>query len=344
MRAIIILLAGLLAQCAFATGISQYSWWFDSSPESVNTVESGSTTLQLQLDAGSLTPGVHSLYFMCKDENGLLSSVKSQPFERVLSPNDILTGSAHLFIDGVFRQTVKDISPDGRYITDLDLNDCEEGLHTINVMVEAMPGIISSVLENVFFRVPSSNEMQDLSCYYTIDYDTQTAHEGRVADNLLCADLDVASLTDGLHNITFMLMNSHGQTTQSYSSYFLKMPLGGVNISSYSYWVNDQIEKKVNVDLKDASNPYTLTALLPLEKQPFRSSSFHFDVENSSPVVYAQNDFNILLNDNRNYFTIKSYPYYDASSRKVIKEELNDFNKEKVTVDKIPANEIRWFR
>ena len=344
MRAIIILLVGLLTQSIFATGISQYSWWFDSSPESVNTVESSSTTLQLQLDAGSLTPGVHSIYFMCKDENGLLSGVESKPFERVLSPNDILTGSAHLFIDGVFRQTIRDIFPDGRYITDLDLNDCEEGLHTINVMVEAMPGIISSVLENVFFRVPSSDEIQDLSCYYTIDYATQTAHKGRVADNILCADLDVESLADGLHNITFMLMNSHGQTTQSYSSYFLKMPLGGVNISGYSYWINDEIENNVNVDLKDTSNSYILTALLPLEKQPFRSSSFHFDVENGSPVIYTQNDFNIIFNDNRNYFTIKSYPYYDTSSRKVIKEEFKEFDKEKVTVDKIPANEISWFK
>ncbi|MBD5307198.1 MAG: hypothetical protein HDS14_06195 [Bacteroides sp.] len=341
MRVFIVILAGLLTHLYAAAGVNQYSWWFDAIPETtLQNRELTSSSLKLDIDASQLEPGVHTLHLLVRDEDGKQSSVVARPFVRVIDPRNSV---AYVCIDGELRDILTQNSGNGLFETNLELSDLDTGLHTILTFVNDGSGHLSGVKEGVFLRVPSAAEIGELKCYYAIDNDEGHLYKGGLSGNILHADLDVSHLTDGLHSITFMLINSIGQMTQSITSHFLKFPLGGINIAGYSYWLNDLMDKRVNVDIKQPSNPYTLTALLPLEKQPFRSSSFHFDVENGEPTLYTQNDFNLMIRDSRGFFSITSFPYYDASSRRLIKDEIKPFTQSRENVAHIAKNQVSWY-
>ncbi len=333
--------AVLLSASAYADGgVPRYSLWFDSDTQAAGSGTLGSSSLTLEIDAGALTAGVHTVQLMVTDANGVQSAVVSQPFYKRVT---LAGGTAYVYIDGEFTQAIPETSGAGQYTAELDLNSFGTGLHTIRTLVVSADEVMSSVKESVFLRVPTSTELQDLRCYYTIDNDEGQLYGGSMSGNILYADIDASALTDGLHSISFMLVGQTGLTTEFKTAYFLKLPVGGVNLKSYSYWLNTDSDHAVTVNVKDAPNPYILTSLVPLESQPFRSSSFHFAVEDGVETVYPRNDFHILLSDNRGLFTAQSFPYYDVAGRQDVSDKITEFGGSSMRINRIPANEISWY-
>ena len=67
-------------------------------------------------------------------------------------------------------------------------------------------------------------------------------------------DVDVDSLSLGLHRIMFMLTNAKGHHTSSEQVFFTKVPAGGNGITRYDYWLNQDEDTYKTVSLeKDAA-------------------------------------------------------------------------------------------
>lgn len=158
-------------------------------------------------------------------------------------------------------------------------------------------------------------------------------------------DLDVSSLDDGLHRITYMLSNGFGVSTKAQTQFFMKTPLGGNGITEYWYWLNGQADSNATkVRLPERRDPFSLISLLPVESQPLRSSLFQFRIEQDKPVIYAKNDIHIRFYDAAGRFTDATKQFVDES----VKQEVTDvtlLNPGEHKTSARPAdNEVKWYK
>ncbi len=341
----ILMLLTLVGMAVLAHAGAEYVWWFDGSTEPFATAPlEGSGSWSLDLDVSSLDGSrPHTLHFQVVDGAGHRSSPRSAMFTKAFT----LQGSmAHIYVDGNYHSSVPTDGSSGHEATyEIDASQYGYGLHTVMMQVVA-PGNIPAVpVEGIFMRVPTDSEIGSYRCFYTIDNDKDMIRAGAYSDGVVHADIDVATLTTGLHSIQFMLATEDGLTTQCYSSYFMKLPLGGGDISSYSYWVNDDTENIATVQLEKAVAPFRLTALLPLRSYPLRTSSFRFRIESGTPVIYPLNDFNLMVSSASGQFTVTSTQYYDSNHHAAVSPQKISTTTDG-SVIKIPAietGEIKWY-
>lgn len=313
------------------------SYWFDSDDAPGATVALPAASGTIELDASTVGSGIHRVFFQARGADGTLSNIRSAHF---VSPLSFEGARAYVYVDG---EPFTNVSVDeGTTAFEIDAKNLSQGLHTMSVLTVCADGSASGMKESVCMRAPAADELRSMRCYYTIDNDSTMHAEGRFSGNVMIADIDAAALSDGLHSINFMLASADGLVTQLHKAWFMKLPLGGVNIRSYRYWVNHDVDNGHSVTVKDAPNPYTLAALLPMKTYPLRSSSYHFDVEDGVPTVYPKNDFNILFTDNRGYFTVQSTSYHDSANGQPV-TDITPFGGTSRMVSDIGKNEIRWF-
>lgn len=290
---------------------ADYTYWFDNATAVAGEGALPSGGAHLDVDASQLNGAMHTLHFQVNNAEGERSAVYTAPF---MMPFSLTGATAYIYVDGAFHSTrTADVASADAFAFDLDASQLDYGLHSMMVQVVSRNGLVASPVESVFMRVPTGTELGTFRCYYTIDNDPQLRREGTFSNGVVHADIDVSHLTDGLHSIQFTLAGETGLTTQHQSAYFMKLPLGGGDISGYDYWVNDDTANIRHVALDNAISPFRLTALLPLPSYPLRSSSFHFAVENGKPVIYPRNDFNIMIASSNGSIVVSSSNYFDVT-------------------------------
>lgn len=331
-----------LAMTSYAA--AEYTWWFDDAESVAGSGPlAGNGSFSLSIDAAPLDGSrPHTLYFQIKDNDGSLSSPCSALFYKTFG----LEGStAYVYVDGQFYDAVPTPAAAGCAAFEIDASRYPLGLHTITVQVISSDNVPVMPVEGVFMRVPMADEIAGYRCFYTIDNDMSVLRSGSYSGGIVHADIDVESLSTGIHSIQFMLASDDGLTTQCSSSYFMKLPLGGGDISSYDYWVNDDTGNITHVDLKEAVSPFRLTALLPLKSYPLRTSSYRFRIENGEPFIYPLNDFNMLVSSASGVFTSLSSPYYDANVPTPVSTEGIEPTPDGAltTVPPVGAGEMKWY-
>ena len=161
--------------------------------------------------------------------------------------------------------------------------------------------------------------------------------------------IDVSGLLSGLHTLYYQIEDSDGMVGPPATGIFLKefesMAESGTNgITKYKYWLNDNSDDIQTVTLPDEKTPYQLISLLPVVKKPIRSSSFHFEVNNGVPTMYAKNDFHIRFHDARSYFVDDSRSYIDYSVYSEINELTLLESGIKQTSDKPAKDVVKWYQ
>lgn len=315
-----------------------YRCWFDNKNDSIFT---GTITDNLfWLDVSSLEDGLHTVHVQ------VLNHLESSPLTYQFLKTPQIIGVEYLtclcYIDGKLYHQERVSSSDGIVNWNLDVSALKQGMHTIQVQIVTPSGVASSLCEGMFIRSTTGKEMASLKCFYTIDNAESRIEAGSYADGTFHFDLDVASLTDGLHQLTYMLLGDNGVSTKISSSFFVKTPVGGNGITQYQYWLNDDEAHKTVVELEKRTNPLQLIGLLPVESVPIRSSCFHFEVdEEKGPMLYAKNEFHIRFFDATGRLTDAAKPYLDYNvSEKV--EDTAEIKKTQ-TFARPEDNTIKWF-
>lgn len=309
-RKLLLTAAILIFSVSFAAG--QYSYWFDcadkASPQAVFTGGA-----QLDIDASSLPEGRHTVHVRYVDSNGQASLV-SRDFLRIKSPDGL---TPRFYIDGIPAVVDgQDGAAAGSFHFEFDASELSIGLHTVAVQFTGEDGVIpTDIAEGLFLRVPEKSETDGMTCFYTIDNDPSGYSVGSIVNGLLHADIDVAALADGLHSIRFLLAGKPPVTTQAFSAYFVKIPQGGIGIKNYSYWINDDIDNQASFNLENPETPASIMSLFPVREYAFRSTDYHFAVEDEKPVIYPLNHFNMLVSDNRGYLNVSSSPFHDTRQK-----------------------------
>ena len=228
-----------------------------------------------------------------------------------------------------------------QFLLDPDVNKLTNELHTFHIQVANKEGVWSSPMTRMFVKVPSSDNMGALKLVYSIDGIMQKIKNVSYTNGVININLDVADISNGIHSVSYMLMDENGMCTNARTSMFVKVPSGGNSVARYDYWVNDNYTNNKTVIVTNKENPYNLVVDLEVSPEPIRSSCFHFEVIDNVPMMFAMNDIGIRFYDDYNQSTYITKQYIDVNASKKI-TDLSQMQS-KQTFARVKDKEVKWF-
>lgn len=327
-----------------AQSLYEYRYWFDNDTQNSQSGQTNSADVHIDIDTSPLQSGLHTFnYQIVKSDKGG-SIVKSSLFYKTPTYKNLNT---IVLIDGKQSENYSSSQlMQSSLHLDVNVDSLFFGLHTVGVQLVDDCGSTSSTMETYFMRIPSSKEIESMSMYYYIDNNKAIKEKCSMLSNVAHADLDLASLQDGLHTITFLLGNDNGLTTQFASAYFIKEPLGGNGIVSYQYWVNSNKDDAFTKSFEMPQSTVHIVDILDLPHYPLQSSSFTFAIEDAKPVIYPCNSFNIMFEDASGRFLSSHKDYTDVTMRTPIDDSAFKTLKTgtRELAENVSDNNIAWYK
>lgn len=331
-------------QVGMAQSLYEYHYWFDNDTQNSQSGQTNSADVHIDIDTSPLQSGLHTFNYQIVNSDKGESIVKSSLFYKTPTYKKQNT---IVFIDGKQSENLSSSqSVQSSLHLDVNVDSLSLGLHTVGVQLVDDGGSTSSTMETYFMRIPSSKEIDSMSMYYYIDNNKAIKEKCSMLNNVAHADLDLASLQDGLHTITFLLGNDNGLTTQFASAYFIKEPLGGNGIVSYQYWVNSNKDDAFTKSFEMPQSTAHIVDILDLPHYPLQSSSFTFAIEDAKPVIYPCNSFNIMFEDASGRFLSSHKDYTDVTMRTPIDDSAFKTLKTgtRELAENVSDNNIAWYK
>lgn len=318
-------------------------YWFDENKHNVLTI--GQFSGLLELDVANLEDGLHTLHLQVVDDQNMPANIASRFFFKAtnsLGVGDISASKLLYWFDDDTKFQFADINQGTQL---LDVSNLEDGLHTIHYQVQCSNGQITPTMSSMFLRINADIEATTAkSLRYWFDDDATTVNIIDATNGT--QTLDVADMQIGLHTLNYQLIDSNGKVSPPVTRLFLKdfdkaIASEHNGITKYQYWLNDNSAAMQTVTLNETTNPYTLIALLPLQKEPLRSSLFHFEANDGAPIIYAKNEFHVRFHDAAGYWVDGSKTFNDYSNNQEVKPVGELLATQ--TFAKIAENDIRWY-
>ena len=320
----------------------QLMYWFDDET-SIHKIDMSSGVQMI--DASSLMEGLHTLHYQVLCSNGMMTPAQSSVFMRLNFDTETAAAkSLRYWFDNETEVTEKAIT---QGVQMLDATRLTDGLHTVHYQVVDNRGTLGAPVSSVFMKMITSANSQAKKIRYWFDDDTTTL---KVIDvNTGTQQIDVSNLLTGIHTLYYQLVDGEGKVGVPVAGLFLKnfdkVIEGGVNkITQYQYWLNKNSESMETVKVNNAANPYKLISLLPVQKEPFHSDCFHFEVNDGVPAAYAKNIFHIRFHDAQGYFSDKDAPFIDYSVKQEVSNPKLLTSGKRETTARPQENEIKWYK
>ena len=253
------------------------------------------------------------------------------------------TYSYRYWFDDDSGHIVEGTSPASEWHLDVPVEDLDYNMHVLHVQVGSQTNGWSVPISKYFLKVPytKATDLSEMKCCYIIDNQSTVSQMGLVTDNIYHLDIDVSTLSDGLHRVIYWLEGNDGMMTRTNTAFFTKIPLGGNGIIRYEYWLNDNYNDRHLQDIDPRQEKVDLISLLPVETMPIRSSCFEFRIKDNQPLIYAKNDFHIRFKEATGRFTDLSKQFVDekVSENVIPTGELQETQ----TFERVEENGIRWY-
>lgn len=244
-----------------------YACWFDNdTTEIVNGKYTGEV---IMLNVTRLIDGFHTLHIGGK-HNSMLPT-KSSHFIKIPQIIGVEYLTSMAFIDNKLFCDEKIAAPGGIINWNLDVDELSQGIHFLQLKAATPSGSLTQSSNHFFIRTATDSEISELKCFYALD-NSNSYIESEIYDkNTFSFKLDVSSLDDGIHHISYMLTNKNGIVSNIGSKFFIKTSNGNEGITQYEYWINDCENKKTVTALEMPENPLILIEDLPVESLPIRA-------------------------------------------------------------------------
>lgn len=316
-------------------------YWFDDE----TAIQSVDVTGGVQfLDASGLMEGLHTLHYQVLCDNGQMTPAISTMFLRLSVDTGTATAKSLRYWFDESQDATETAITDG--VQQLDASWLTEGLHTIHYQIVDSNDALSTPVSSIFLKMDASASSVAKSLRYWYDDDATTVSATSVAGGTQM--LDVSALQAGLHTLNYQLVDNEGKlgtpVTRIFFKDFDKVIADGENrVMKYQYWLNSNTTGMQTVMLDNATNPYQLISLLPMQKEPIHSDCFQFEVTDGQPTIYAKNIFHIRFHDATDYFVDGDKPFVDYS----VKQEVTDVewleSGVRVTTSKPTTDAIKWY-
>jgi hypothetical protein len=225
-------------------------YWLDSR---FNERISLSATEQMEqtIDVSQLSTGIHTLEMRVSDTEGRWGAPLIRYF---LKSDPRLEGNSLAYyeycIDGAWNNSVNGTLTDGEAILDLDISSLCVGMHSLMLRVHDVKGQQSQTLIRYFLALAEDPAQRQLTAYhYWID-DYVQAKEGQTTDGNIMLDIDVSSLSKGLHSLGYQVADNIGRLSSPRLLYFVVPDLeeGSDQLVAYEYWFNHGPRKRVELE------------------------------------------------------------------------------------------------
>lgn len=312
------------------------NYWFDDMDELKGSLDNPASGFML--DVSSLSDGLHALHIavgeVTEDGDYIEIPPRTVYFEKHgqetlvttdFRVNNLPVGHTESYDAGVSTSM------------QLDVNNQDDGLHQMTALVGLAGSGYGYAIASAFFqRVPTGDDLADQHLVVSINGVEPTTLQRSFKDNTLSYQLDVHLMPAGLHDLTCQVKGSLSMAPLK--EFFVIDP----KLTSYEYWLNDDLSiAKAVTGLKE-SGTYTLNTTLPVQKMPLRSNQFYFNVEEGIPVTYAIDDLTMkVMADNGAAFIASPMSFINGSSRTPVGSEL--LPKNETTDFNVPATgSITW--
>ena len=340
-------LLGLVSRAQTVTYTCRY--WFDQNDAQAVTTTFCEGTWQAELDVGALTKGLHTLHIQAADTSMAWCSpvnymfIKMVDEEPLLDSVDVSNLTYHCWFDQDHAHM--QIGPLGNGSLLLDVSELDEGIHTLNILLEG--STLTSTQSYMFIKVAQQEgplidpiEMSNLvyHCWFDQDYENRVV--APISNGIML--LDVNNIGDGLHTVHILLEGEALTSTLTYM--FLKKPEHqDFGIAKWQYYLNGDVTQIHTTEISPIIDTLDIITLLPVETWPVRSSCFHFHPNGDEPYLNAKNEviFRFWSNDDR--VLEKSAFYVDYQVRQDIVASVFEPN----TTETFTAprnNQITWYK
>jgi len=332
------LLLGVLLCCIMLKAQSvSYTcrYWFDQNHEQAVTVPFSDSPWQAEIDVGLLSEGIHKFHLQIADTAMKWSSPQIYLFLKIADnlQEDL---NCHYWFDQNHAQMQQ--LPLGNGLLLLNVSELEEGMHTVNVLLEG--DALTTTTRYVFMKVLVDNPSAEYQYHCWFDNDINTMQTGWLGAG--CFQLDTDGLTKGFHTVSVQL-DDNGARSAPQLYMFYNQPLGGYGISRWEYWLNDDINNGIATNIVPSLDTLDIISLLPVETWPIRSTCFHFQPNGEEPYINAKNKVSFRFWDTEDYWIDQSTYYVDENiSEPIVADTL-----ERNTTVSIAAprdNQIHWFK
>lgn len=318
------------------------SYWFDDNSTDRKYISSSGIQM---LDVSNLTEGLHTLNYQVICSDGTPACIYTSIFMKTKGSWEEGNVKASRLLYWFDDNTEIKHADMAQSIQLLDASELHDGLHTLHYQVQCENGDVTPVMSAIFMRLSIDvTATSAKSLRYWFDDDASTVNVISVANGT--QTLNVADLPIGMHTLNYQLIDSNGNVTPTVTRMFLKqfdkvLANSHNGITKYEYWLNEHSTAMQSIMLADAPNPYTLIALLPMQKEPLNTLNFHYEANNGNPMIYAKNEFHIRFHDAAGYWVDESKPFIDYS----IYKEVNPVGEISATqtFPKVAQNDIRWY-
>ena len=236
--------------CALATAqvsANQCEYWIDYAFDSRTHLAITDGKWEQQLDVGSLLPGLHTIGIRIGTSDGRWSPalMKNILVPQPSSTEENVLKAYEYWIDHQFAQKVSGtIASSGIIDLNIDFSTLSPGLHNIAFRVLDANGHPSSILvKNFLVPQPSSTEENVLKTYeYWIDHQFDKKVSGTIASSgIIDLNIDFSTLSPGLHNIAFRVLDANGHPSSILVKNFLVPQPSSTEdngLVSYRYWID----------------------------------------------------------------------------------------------------------
>lgn len=241
-RTLYTLLLVLVAAAAFAQDLSlRYEYWTDSDFDNRVSGSSNEQEVTFATSLRGLAPGLHSLNFRAREDDGVWGSVFRYLF--MVTPDKTLDNIGYeSWIDGDYNHRTTGIASDSIITELIEVNTLSPGLHCYNVRIQGADGIWSSVFRYLF--MVTTNEHAGIARYESWmdgDYDHRTIVEQ--TEDSLTQTIDISGLADGVHCYNFQAQNADGIWGSVHRFLvFLSSPDASEMPASISYWLDESTD------------------------------------------------------------------------------------------------------
>lgn len=234
--------------------ITGYRYWFDNNITTLQHKDIESDGCQVTLDVKSLKEGIHTLSIMFKNSEGLWSVPYSQPFYRTVAQSKPNAESCVIYFDGNTSNQQALSLNNGTTNADIDVSKMTDGLHTAHVIVKGSDGKWSVPYQQAFIKIsqPANTELLLAEYYFDSAYAPNMMQKSK--DGTLSADVDVSTLTAGMHTINIRYLSTDGRWSTPYSQCFLKMPdRHAATADSVEYYFDNHVNLRHKMAITDNS-------------------------------------------------------------------------------------------
>ena len=208
-----------LLQCLIVKSQSLYQcqYGFDQEPPQTVTVNFNGNMAQMELDASTLSEGVHVVFLQVRDTTGMWCAARNYLFYK--KPEQINSANSenvtyHCWFDDDFEHEQTGPFGTGQFLLDADA--LESGIHLLNVALEGEG--LSSTQTYMFYKMPEQiNPINPENVTYHCWFDEDFEHEQTGSFGTGIKQLNTLLLGEGQHTVYILLESEALTTTQSYT-------------------------------------------------------------------------------------------------------------------------------